>query len=429
MFHSRSSRARRFSSRRFRFRQVVVACVVAAVAVVLSACGSSGSSHPAASASAGSLSGAAIKVGFICSCTGSESSVFGDNSKVAQLWASTVNDSGGINGHPVQLFAMDDGGNPSTALQDAKTLVQQDHVIAMVGESSSEDATWIPWVVAQGVPEVGGIDQAIQTQTPDYFGDGTNLPTITAAMIDEATGKQHLGLMYCTEIPDCQQTVAPSQKISQLFGLKFSSASISATAPSYAAPCLQMKGEGVGALLVADDVPVTLRLLAQCAQQGFTPLFISATSVTTPMMLASPQVSQSILASTDANIYDSSTPGVKEFQDALNKAYPGLLHSSSFAYGAVYAWIGGELFEAAAKAADIGPSSTPADVMKGLYSLKDETLGGLTPPLTYTPGQPTFTPCWFTMKDENGTVVSLNGDKPVCLSPAQLTQLKPIVAG
>jgi branched-chain amino acid transport system substrate-binding protein len=368
-------------------------------------------------------------VGFICSCTGAESSIFGDTEKVAQLWASRVNAAGGINGNQIELFAMDDGTNPTTALQDAKTLVEQDHVIAMVGEASAEDGTWIPWVVKQGVPEVGGVDLEVVSQTPYYFGDGTTLPVQTVAMIDEAQGKKHIGLMYCAEVPSCAQVVGGSQKISQLFGLKFSDASVSATAPSYAAQCLQLKSQGVDALLIADTEPVLVRILTQCAQQGFTPLPLNTMPETTPAMLASPQLSGSLLASTDANIYTPSSPGAKEFDDAIDKAYPGLRQSSSFSYASVYPWLGGKLFEAAAKAAKLTPSSTSADLIKGLYSLKGETLGGLTPPLTYTPGQPFFTSCWFTFKDDNGTIESLNDGKPVCLSPAKLAQLKPILLG
>ena len=49
-----------------------------------------------------------IKVGFICSCSGS---VFGAFNVPAEdeykAWASTVNASGGINGHPVQVIYKD----------------------------------------------------------------------------------------------------------------------------------------------------------------------------------------------------------------------------------------------------------------------------------------------------------------------------------
>jgi branched-chain amino acid transport system substrate-binding protein len=433
MSYLKLSRFRSFSS-----RQTVVIGAVAVIAVMLSACGSgsgstaSGASSSSSSSSSSSVaapSAAAIKLGFICSCSGAESAIFGDTEKVAQLWANQVNATGGINGSPVELFTMDDGTNPTTALQDAKTLVEQDHVIAMVGEASAEDGTWVPSVVKQGVPEVGGIDLEVVSQTPDYFGDGTTLPAQTVAMIDEAQGKKHIGLLYCAEIPSCAQVVGGSQKISQLFGLQFSDASVSATAPSYAAQCLQLKSEGVDALLIADTEPVLLRILSQCQQQGFTPLPLNTMPETTPAMLASPQLSGSLLASTDANIYTPSTPGAKEFDDAIDKAYPGLRQSSSFSYASVYPWIGGKLFEAAAKAANLGPSSTSADLIKGLYALKGVTLGGLTPPLTYTPGKPFFTPCWFTFKDESGTIVSLNQGKPVCLSSAKLAQLKPILLG
>jgi branched-chain amino acid transport system substrate-binding protein len=93
----------------------------------LGACGSGSSSStiagssPSSAASRGKPTGGSITIGTICSCSGLQAGQLGALGKVAQVWASNVNASGGINGHPVHLIVKDDGSNPATSLQAASS--------------------------------------------------------------------------------------------------------------------------------------------------------------------------------------------------------------------------------------------------------------------------------------------------------------------
>jgi branched-chain amino acid transport system substrate-binding protein len=419
------------------FRWVVVAAVGAALSV--SACGSTSSSSPGTAAAATvsaststsseALAGAPIKVGSICSCSGPQASLLADAEKVSQAWADSVNASGGINGHPVKLFTYDDGQNAATALQDAKVLVNQDHVIAIVGETSTIDGAWVPWVVSQGIPVVGGSSgNPAQAASPGVYPSGSTLLAITVGTIAEAKGKKNFGVMYCAETPVCAQFVPLATGVGKLFGLKVTATSISATAPSYAAPCLKFKSADVDALFVGDNGPIVQRVVAACAQQGYAPLEVTTEAATSSAMLNDSQLAGTLGAGGNANPFDSSLPAVKEFQDAVQRYYPGLTRSAEFTQDDFYSWTGGKLFEAAAKAAGIGPNSTPAQLKTGLYALKDDTLGGIAPPLTYTKGKPFFTPCWFSSRIQKGTLISVNGNRPVCLSAAQTAALLKAIA-
>ena len=154
----------------------VLACAL--VAGILSACGysspSSSSSSNASSAPTTKLAGPAIPLGFICSCSGPEASAIGSTDKVIQAWAKYVNANGGINGHPVNVIVKDDAQNPATSLQDAKELVTQDHIVAMVGEESFVDSAWASYIAGAGVPVVGGINfEAPFVSNPDFYPSGT----------------------------------------------------------------------------------------------------------------------------------------------------------------------------------------------------------------------------------------------------------------
>src|SRR6185437_14218749 len=143
-----------------RTRYLGACAVAAATLLAVAACGSSGktSAAPATSSgtsvsSSGSSTGsgtgskAPVKIGVIGAFTG----VFGDTSSsdpvAIQAWASSVNAAGGLDGHPVQVFVGDDSGSASASLTQVKKLVEDDHVIAIVGiVESGLEGTWASYV-------------------------------------------------------------------------------------------------------------------------------------------------------------------------------------------------------------------------------------------------------------------------------------------
>jgi len=116
---------------------------------------------------------------------------------------------------------------------------------------------------------------------------------------------------------------------------------------------------------------------------------------------------------------DENVPGIKEFRDAVEAYHPGLTGDKQFNILVLQSWAGAKLFQAAAEAVKLSPTSTSADVLKGLYSLKDETLGGISAPLNFAKGKPAFPSCYFTSTIEGGALVAKQSD-PVCLSAEEL---------
>jgi ABC-type branched-subunit amino acid transport system substrate-binding protein len=109
--------------------------------VTLTAC-SSGSSSAAGSktttesAAASKPTGSAINIGFIDSLSGTP---YADphQSFVAKMAVDATNDSGGINGHPLNMIVCATKGSASAAQACAQKLVDDDHVVAFIGNSSA----------------------------------------------------------------------------------------------------------------------------------------------------------------------------------------------------------------------------------------------------------------------------------------------------
>jgi branched-chain amino acid transport system substrate-binding protein len=416
--------------------------VAAAAAVLLTGCSSSSSSKKSTTPSSGSgntassgpkATGAPIVLGTICGCTGPQASSLALVKDAADAWAKSVNDNGGINGHPVKLIVKDDASNPATGLQQAKELVEKDKVIAIVGEVDLVDASWAEYVASKGVPVVGGlsIDAPFSTN-PDFFASGPNVAVLQLGIINEMKkqGKQHLGVLYCAEAPVCAQLEGLSKAAANIVGgVNVTAGKVAATSPTYTSQCLAMKSAGADTLNIASNSEAVLRVAEGCAKLGFKPTIVEQGGTIAVSWLTNSVMDGAIITLPNANYVDESVPAVKAFLDAMDKYHSGDRKSAQFGFNLIEAWVGGKLFEAAAKAANIGPSSTPADVKKGLYALKDETLGGLAPPLNFVAGKPAFPSCYFVASISNGKFSSPGGTKATCLTAEQTAALGKVLSG
>ena len=333
-----------------------------------------------------------------------------------------MNAAGGINGRKVQLYIEDDQGNVQTSLQEVKQLVQQDHVVALVGEaSSSGDAAWASYVTKAGVPVVGGITQDTPFITsPDFFAAAGNLIASfygTAAVA--AKDGPRTGEIYCAEITACAGVLPILNSVAKTTGVKISySGSAAATAPGYTAQCVGLKDAGVQSYGLALASTTLRRVHDQCVQQGLTAPVI-VTNAIDSTFLSDPSFNGTQIVESVHPFWDVTTPAGKAMHAALAKYAPQVGSATVPLNGQVsLAWGAGLLFEAAVKAAGPGPV-TSASIKRGLYSLKGDTLGGFTAPLTFTPGKPALVNSYYTFEIKNGQFVAPDGLAPK-LAPSSL---------
>ena len=78
------------------------------------------------------------------------------------------------------------------------------------------------------------------------------------------------------------------------------------------------------------------------------------------------------------------------------------------------AWAAGKLLEVMLPG--LPPNPTPQDLVKALYKVNGETLGGLDPPLAYREGQrhADSNACSVPFQVHDGKFVALNGDNWLC---------------
>jgi branched-chain amino acid transport system substrate-binding protein len=363
--------------------------------------GPAAGSRPVAAAAGGQVGAACtdpltpIPLGQVGTFSGVVGAITAGDRAALAVWAQDVNARGGLACHPVRLYVEDDGGDPSRVAAAVKDLAGRHHVAALVGNAIGFTAGgFVPALADVRIPAVGGLLIAPEWFTsPWMFPQGAGIydqvNAITQAGV--AAGHRKLGLLYCVEVPACGSV---DQKLFHDGGAKAAGADpvydspISITQPDFTAQCLNARKAGVDLLGLAMDGAAMTRLARSCAAIGYRPLLgtgavtFSLRNTEDPNLRAFGMVVGSPVAPWMA----LDTPAARAFHETLARYAPDLHPDGE----AMLGWTSGKLLEAAVdrlstteRTADL----TTALILTGLGRIHEETLGGLTGPLSFTPGE------------------------------------------
>jgi branched-chain amino acid transport system substrate-binding protein len=390
------------------------------------ASGTAGHATTGAAATGGSAgggaasSGSTIALGNVGTYSGVIGAVFSGAQQTMGVWQAYVNSHGGLNGHPVHVYIEDDGSDPSTNVSDVEQEVTQDHVIAFVGNLMPLTVqASVPYLQQQDIPVIGGdASSATWWQSPVLFPQGSSdigsdqaVFTIKAAA---AKGYTKMGVVYCVEDPTCsngiQSLIQPGGG-SQAGVTTVYSSSISITQPDFTAQCLDAKQAGATFIYFAGDGDSLMRMANDCAAQGYKPLYVGDSIAITANLASNANLNGLLAGQTNFPWVDSYTPAQAAYQQAVKQYDPQLASSATTAAE----WSAGMLAVAADK--NLTATPTSAEFFQGLWSIKDNNLGGLAPPLTFTQGgNATPSNCFFLMTLQNGQFVDLQNGNTTCVS-------------
>ena len=85
-------------------------------------------------------SAAVLKIGAVLAVTGPAAFLGGPEARTLEMLAAELNAKGGINGNKVEIIIKDTASSPEKAISFAKQLLEEDHVLAVIGPSSSGES-------------------------------------------------------------------------------------------------------------------------------------------------------------------------------------------------------------------------------------------------------------------------------------------------
>jgi branched-chain amino acid transport system substrate-binding protein len=403
-------------------RAAIFAVALLTAGSAVAACSSSANST--SQSSVDGLTKSPIVIGNVSTLSGpSTGGPVGSILPTLKAWVAYENANGGIKGHPIKLVSMDDGGNSAKGVADVQNLVQNDHIVALVGESDiNVELAWEKYADSAKIPVIGGFANGLEwDHDPDFFPSSTTGQAYTVSTTETAVkeGGKVFGFPYCVEEVTCKQVVPIIQGSAEADGMKWGGAvAVSQSAPSYTAPCLQLKNAGVNVIMNADSAP--LRFADACGQQNFTPIqILVGAEANVPGLLQDPVFNGRTFIPEASFPWFVHNDQTATFFTAMQKYAPGVAPDAN----ATVEWVAGLMFAAAANA--VSGTVTPASLVAALHNMKDETLGGLAPG-ALNMSNPSFHPvnCFFIVAVKDGKFIAPNGLNTTCVDPKSYAALQ-----
>ena len=377
---------------------------------------------PLQSAPAGAASKPTVTVGIVCGCTGPLASSTSFSPQSYEAWVNAVNAKGGINGYKIKVIVKDDQSSPATGLQDAKTLIQADHVVALVDATDTETA-WADFAKQENVPVVGGFNLSIDDLTSsNFFASGTTEDAFTSAEV-LAAKKVHatkIAEFYCSEDPVCSEIVPVLKSTASSLGASVVIVEeISAAQPNYTAQCLAAKQAGANFVAIGESVNAVQAMAADCSRQGYFPYYqIADGGVSKSFTSATGLSTKSIGYETGVPFFDTTSAAAKKMNADIKKTAPKILSNPNYSQDNVSMYASAALFGKALQAGTAGKSGpvTTQEIYQGLYTIHDDTLGGLSPPLTFKANQANPVDCWYWIGLSKHHFTTPFGLAPACMA-------------
>jgi len=382
--------------------RVLLTAVAASSVLALAACSSSGGSSSSSSAAAASkLKGSPVLL-YTIADTGTtlqnEPEVYG----AAQAAALSINNSGGINGHPIKIENCNGQGQANTQAACARQIVAA-HATAVVGYQEVYGDNINPILQAANVPMVGSTpEEATDLTSPITFSYNSSIGDQCAAVAVQFAkmgftkiGYLELNNPLAVALGNQVDKVLKQLKTPSGQPLKSYVVSAPLTAADYTPYVAELQKDGVQGVILLTAASAGGATMTAASNAGYKMVFGStAIDFTKQAVLGSLGsiadgfIGTSPLPDTSANL-----PGVAKFKTDMTAAAEAGIGNTGTANEDAYslnAWL--SVYAVAEAAAPIKGDVTNTSLIQALNSAKGLTLQGLTPPWTPTKPGPAAEP-------------------------------------
>jgi branched-chain amino acid transport system substrate-binding protein len=207
-----------------------------------------------------------------------------------------------------------------------------------------------------------------------------------------------------------------------LVGVKIPVAlSASSTAPDYTALCQGLINSGVNSYLLQFAGAAATEITDECYQQGLQIPEILEGPNSVSSWKTDPAFNNDPVIDGVAPYFETGTPAQKAYRAALKKYVPSIIGSPTDNSYSAFAWLSAQLVAAAGQ--HVKGKFTAASLTTGLYSLRNETLGGMVQPLNFVKGKPTSLDCYYTWKISDGRFTAVQGGNLYCVNAAKIAPI------
>jgi branched-chain amino acid transport system substrate-binding protein len=320
----------------------------------------------------------------------------------AKAYFQEANLHGGVHGCRVTDTILDDANNPTTALNDAKQLVGDDHVFAIVSmESNFGQTAGVDNYFAnpgadnnnQAVPVIG-LDpyESLAYQLPNEFGTDAPLYDAGETMAYEAAqfygkgGFTHPGL-FGYDLDQVRDAIHAYQAgMKQLGYDNLDVKLINASNGGYDAVAKQFVADGVDLITWFTDIGGGLRFTQAMDNAGYKGKWVEF-SIAYDSRYASQfgnggQQANGAPVVSNYLPFEANTPAIQAMKATVERYFPGTLLNSVMVQG----WTGAQVFATEMNRLALTPDRTADQklLIDALGAERSLDLGGLTPPMDFS---------------------------------------------
>jgi branched-chain amino acid transport system substrate-binding protein len=303
------------------------------------------------------------------------------------------NDNGGLSGYKINLTSLDDAGDPGKNAAAARQLVEQNKVVAIVGQATIADAASQKYLQGKGIPVVGGWAASSSYHKPatNMFVslEGPNIPYCPLWSANQAKNRGIKSVAFIAQdFPAAVQDAECRSAATKYQGVGLAGGIIKAslTAVDYRPVVQEAIDSGADALYCSCGTDGQIKMIAAGEQLGFKGLYI-ATQFGASLFsgLTSAGLKDKVSGRVISAAFSLLPDDPAKYSPELAKAQAGLKkYQKAFANDvtAISGWAAGKLFADALKA--VGPNGKK--MIEWISKQKRYTFGGLQGPFDYSTG-------------------------------------------
>jgi branched-chain amino acid transport system substrate-binding protein len=418
-----------------RLRSVVTSATVATVAVLAAGC----SNAPVINSSGGGAQGVTsteINVGSIADVTGPLSSDFAPVVSGVQAYFSMVNSQGGVAGRRLKLaYQTDDQGSPTIDLSVAQTLVEQDHVFAVVGVGTPFFGG-AGYLAHKGTPTFGYVVSTDWANKPTLFGTYGSLLDFATAVSGDAASAQQLGAksiaVVSYGVPQSAAACKAAADGMRSYGLNVSFTDLNLAFGGDPTPdVLQMKNAQADLLFSCLDVNGNVGFARAISQNGLTMKQVWFNGYDRSTLQQYGSIMSGVYFGLQhvpfeaAAAYPGVYPGLDTYVRVMQRYQPSAVYDEV----AVDGWISAALFVSGLRA--VGRNLTQKKLVAAINAETAFTGDGLTTPVNWHTAHTTAVPpyCHAAVRVVSGQFVPVPGNGPnqvfICYQSSSTTPVPP----
>ena len=371
---------------------------MSAATTLLASCANAPDQATVVAGSAPGLTSTQVSVGALATMSGPIAADFAPIVSGVRAYLAWTNAHGGVAGRQVVLtHVADDGGSPSSNAVQARTLVQQDHVFAVVGVATAF-FTGASYLARTATPTFGYALQNEWSGPANLFaayGSAIDFSTLgpQIAYLAHQVHSRSLALM-AYDVPQSAGVCAAAKPALARLGLSIGYQDLSVPyGGDVSSDVLRMKQAGVDLVVSCMDVTGNVQLSRTMGQNGMTgesQLWLDGYNSSTltsyaPLMRNTYFVVQHVPFEA-ATEMPGAFPGLGDSLAAMRRYAPRDVRSEV----AMEGWLSAATFVAGLRAA--GPHPTQASVVAAINHLASFTGGGLMTPVNWRVAHTVITP-------------------------------------